>query len=237
MIATFLTTVNIRSQPSTNSEIVGKYYDGETVRYDQTIENEERLWISYIGQSGNRRYCCARDKTGEIYIDNVVKNDDNINSHNRSNNNNNNNHNDNNNNDKYNNNNNDNNNNNNNNNDNTNVFPFLQKQSKYAVVRKEGCLFCTVCFLGGLNNINEVDECFEWAVEGWKVRGKDCYVNIEKYDLAKQIAEKYGRNYRNYKIIEGNNHFYVVDSNGNEIYNSAGAGWGHYTILGESIEK
>ena len=214
MIATFLTTVNIRSQPSTNSEIVGKYYDGETVRYDQTIENEERLWISYIGQSGNRRYCCARDKTGEIYIDNVVKNDDNINSHNRSNNNNNNNH-----------------------NDNTNVFPFLQKQSKYAVVRKEGCLFCTVCFLGGLNNINEVDECFEWAVEGWKVRGKDCYVNIEKYDLAKQIAEKYGRNYRNYKIIEGNNHFYVVDSNGNEIYNSAGAGWGHYTILGESIEK
>ena len=145
MIATFLTTVNIRSQPSTNSEIVGKYYDGETVRYDQTIENEGRLWITYIGQSGNRRYCCARDITGEILIDNVVKNDDNINSHNRSNNNNNNNNNDNNENDKYNNNNNDNNNN-NNNNDNTNVFPFFTKTIKICCCKKRRmfilyCLF------------------------------------------------------------------------------------------------
>ena len=37
---------------------------------------------------------------------------------------------------------------------------------------------------------------------------------LKKYDLAKEIAEKYGRNYRNYKIVKGNNHFYVVDSNG-----------------------
>ena len=48
-------------------------------------------------------------------------------------------------------------------------FPFLQKQSKYPVVRKEGCLFCAACFLGGLNNINEVDEFYELAIKYGKV--------------------------------------------------------------------
>ena len=209
MRAIFSDTVNVRSQPSISSEIVAKYNKGESVIYDNIIENEGRLWITYIGGSGNRRYCCARDITGKILIDNSIIHFSNINSLNNANNNSNNIiH-------------------SNNNSNNNNVFPFLQKQSKYAALRMEGCLFCTACFLGGLNNINEVDECFEWAVENGKVSGKDCYVKINRLDLARQIAEKYRRGYRNYNIVKGNNHFYVVDTNGNEVYNSAGPGWGH----------
>ena len=68
MIARFLTTVKVRAGPSTSTQEVAKYTAGETVRYDRTVENEGRLWISYIGGSGNRRYCCARDVNGEIYI-------------------------------------------------------------------------------------------------------------------------------------------------------------------------
>ena len=201
MKAIFLDTVNVRTQPSISSEIVAKYQKGESVIYDNIIENEGRLWITYIGRSGNRRYCCARDITGEILIDNSIIHYSNINSNNTINS--------------------------NNNSNNNNVFPFLQKQSKYAALRMEGCLFCAACFLGGLNNINEVDECFEWAVQNGKVRGKDSYVNINRLDLAKQIAEKYRRDYKDYNIVKGNNHFYVVDTNGNEVYNSAGPGWGH----------
>ena len=68
MIGKFLTTVKVRSGPSTSSDVVEKYNAGETVRFDRTVENEGRLWISYIGRSGNRRYCCARDVNGEVYI-------------------------------------------------------------------------------------------------------------------------------------------------------------------------
>ena len=68
MLATFLTTVKVRAGPSTSTESVAVYKQGETVKYDKTVENEGRLWISYVGGSGNRRYCCARDTNGEVYI-------------------------------------------------------------------------------------------------------------------------------------------------------------------------
>ena len=68
MLATFLTTVRVRAGPSTSTEKVAKYCEGDIVRYDSTVENEGRLWISHIGRSGNRRYCCERDITGEWNI-------------------------------------------------------------------------------------------------------------------------------------------------------------------------
>ena len=69
MIARFLANVKVRAGPSTSTESVALYNTGDTVRYDRTVENEGRLWISYIGRSGNRRYCCARDINGAVYID------------------------------------------------------------------------------------------------------------------------------------------------------------------------
>ena len=69
MIARFLTRVKVRTGPSTSTESVAVYATGERVKYGKTVENEGRLWISYIGGTGNRRYYCARDTNGEIYID------------------------------------------------------------------------------------------------------------------------------------------------------------------------
>lgn len=104
---------------------------------------------------------------------------------------------------------------------------MLQKNSKFGAVRKSGCCFLCACYLGGLNNINEADDCWDWATDNNKVRASDSYVNIDKYKLATQIAERYGRNERSGKIIKGNHHFYVIDNNGTEIFNSAGPGYGH----------
>jgi len=188
MIAKFLTTVKVRAGPSTSTEVVAKYTAGETVKYDKTVENEGRLWISYIGGSGNRRYCCARDTNGEKYIE--LGNSGN-------------------------------------NQGNAGNVSLNQKSSSYSAVRKEGCCFLCACYLGGLNNINEADDCFEWATSNRKVRSSDSYVNMDKHVLASEIANRYGRNRRSGKIVKGNNHFYVVNDGGVEIFNSISPGYGH----------
>ena len=68
MIARLLTTVKVRARPSISAGEVATYNSGETLNYDQTINNEGRLWISYIGKSGIRRYCCAIETNGKKYI-------------------------------------------------------------------------------------------------------------------------------------------------------------------------
>lgn len=60
--------LNIRAMPTTNSEIVGSYEPGESVLYDKTVTNGEYIWISWIGNSGNRRYMAIKNlKNGELY--------------------------------------------------------------------------------------------------------------------------------------------------------------------------
>ena len=66
--AYFLTTVKVRAGASTSSSSVGTYNKGESVKYDKVVKGDGRTWISYIGGSGNRRYCCAIDKDGSQYI-------------------------------------------------------------------------------------------------------------------------------------------------------------------------
>ena len=41
--ARFLTIVKVRTRPSISTEVVDKYYNGDTVNYDNTVENEGRL--------------------------------------------------------------------------------------------------------------------------------------------------------------------------------------------------
>lgn len=49
--------INVRSKPTTDSEIVAQYKKGQTVYYDSYKANKnEYVWISYIGGSGKRRY-------------------------------------------------------------------------------------------------------------------------------------------------------------------------------------
>lgn len=60
--------INIRSFPSTSSQIVGSYSKGESVIYDEIINNGQYMWISWIGQSGNRRYMAIKNlKNNEFY--------------------------------------------------------------------------------------------------------------------------------------------------------------------------
>ena len=180
MRATFLTAVKVRAGPSTSTAHVATYSAGETVNYDKTVENEGRLWISYIGGSGNRRYCCARDTNGETYIE-LGNSGGNV--------------------------------------------SLNQKSSRHPAVRAEGCCFLCTCYLGGLNNMNEADDCFAWALSQGKVRG-DSWVKY-KDALPGEIANRYGRNRRSGRIVQGNNHFYVVNAGGVEIFNSISPGYGH----------
>ncbi|WP_024615960.1 GH25 family lysozyme [Clostridium sp. Ade.TY] len=52
--------LNIREEPSTDSDIVGAYYEDEQVSYDYYVDNEGYRWISWIGASGKRRYMAVR---------------------------------------------------------------------------------------------------------------------------------------------------------------------------------
>ena len=183
MKARFLTTVKVRAGPSTSTEVVATYSAGETVNYDKTVENEGRLWISYIGRSGNRRYCCARDTNGEKYID--------LGNHGG----------------------------------NGGSVSLNQKSSRHPAVRAEGCCFLCTCYLGGLNNMNEADDCFAWALSQGKVRNDSWVKN--KDVLPGEIANRYGRNRRSGRIVPGKNHFYVVNAGGVEIFNSISPGYGH----------
>ena len=64
-----LTALNIRSQASPSSEAVDVAEEGEKLPFDSYVFAEERHWLSYIGDSGNRRYYCSKNNQGECYTD------------------------------------------------------------------------------------------------------------------------------------------------------------------------
>ena len=62
-------TCNVRSYPSTSAPIVAQYKPQQTINYDSVYEGDGYRWISYIGNSGKRRYVAYRkltDKTSWI---------------------------------------------------------------------------------------------------------------------------------------------------------------------------
>ncbi|TPR55401.1 SH3 domain-containing protein [Enterococcus sp. OL5] len=52
----FPVNTNIRAAASTNSAKVGMWTAGQTVNYDSKVIRDGRVWLSWIGASGNRRY-------------------------------------------------------------------------------------------------------------------------------------------------------------------------------------
>ncbi len=68
--------VKVRAGPSTSSEEIAKYITGKTVKYDQAMINEGRKWISFIDNTGIRRYCCAIDIDGKELIELGVNEED-----------------------------------------------------------------------------------------------------------------------------------------------------------------
>ena len=59
--------LNVRSSPSTSSEVVAQYAYGQTFNYDSIVDGEGHKWFSYISWSGPRRYVCGRDSGGFCY--------------------------------------------------------------------------------------------------------------------------------------------------------------------------
>ena len=60
--------LNIRNAPSLNSEVVGTYENGEEFNYMEFCYAEGYEWLSYISNSGERRYVASMNlETGETY--------------------------------------------------------------------------------------------------------------------------------------------------------------------------
>lgn len=55
---------NVRSSPSTSAPVVAQYGKGESINYDSVYEGDGYRWISYIGNSGKRRYVAYRRTSG-----------------------------------------------------------------------------------------------------------------------------------------------------------------------------
>ena len=93
-----------------------------------------------------------------------------------------------------------------------------------------GCNFMACCVIGGLTSNEQILKAHEWALKNKYIR-TDNYVNMSPYDFAKKISEEFKTTYHSEWKRGGSGevgHFWVVDSNGNEIFNSAGLGYyGH----------
>ena len=95
---------------------------------------------------------------------------------------------------------------------------------------KSGCLVLACCVVGGLGTRDQVLDARSWALDNGYIADSN-YVQIGSMDLAQKIANHYGTTYHSdFQIKEdfygnGGTHFWVADSSGNEIFNSAGLGW------------
>lgn len=54
--------LNVRNKPSTkNSDVVAQYNQGELINYDGYIIRDGYVWISYVSNSGERRYVASSE--------------------------------------------------------------------------------------------------------------------------------------------------------------------------------
>ena len=91
---------------------------------------------------------------------------------------------------------------------------------------REGCLFMAACVIGGLGTDAEIMVARKWAVQNGYIRDSDTYVNMSAKVLAKKISEHFHTYYHaNWDFGRGRNHFWVIDQNGREVFNSAGLGY------------
>ena len=190
--------LKIRAGPSTSSENVHneKYNSGDIINSGEAIiHNDNRYWLKYNGASGNKRYVCAWDIDGTKLIDIPL-----------------------------------------------NIpgprpgqidnksetgIPGIPKQNKFPNdnIKQSGCCFLSTCVKGGLSNMNQCLDCYNWCLQSGKIRA-DCWVSVNKEDLAKQISQKYNTPFHGDYCFQTNDkrsHFWLTQ-NGKEIFNSNGIG-------------
>lgn len=203
MSKVLVNNLNIRAEPSVNSNALDKYNTGDIIQSgDLIIINEGRHWLRYTGSSGNKRYVCAIDSNGSKYVE-INKNLPVENRDNRSQ---------------------------NNNTPQTGGVTGIQgfpKQSNFPNdnIRKWGCCFLGACVKGGLTDMNSCLDCYNWALKNGKIRS-DCWVNMDKNKLAQEISQRYGTPFHNDYCFQTNSnrsHFWLTQG-GKEVFNSAGIG-------------
>ena len=193
----FLLQVRIRSEPSTSSKHIGNFQKGDTVTYDSVINKEGRTWISFIGNSGNRNYCCAIDSDGGVCLkctsssqpqaENTISRGGETGFP---------------------------------------KIP-RQGAFSQGGIAVSGCLFLSACVEGGCTTQDQCLKAWEWATSCGKVRESDAFVYCGRENLAREIANGLGLNFHeDYEICDNamKSHFYVRQ-NGIEIFNSAGLGY------------
>ena len=193
----FLLQVRTRSEPSLSSKHILNFQKGDTVTYDSVINKEGRTWISFLGNSGNRNYCCAIDIDGEVLIkctsssqpqaENTISRGGETGFP---------------------------------------KIP-RQGAFSQGGIAVSGCLFLSACVKGGCTTQDQCLKAWEWATSCGKVRESDAYVNCRGEILAREIANELKLNFHeDYDICNNamKSHFYVRQ-NGIEIFNSAGLGY------------
>ena len=91
---------------------------------------------------------------------------------------------------------------------------------------RQGCLFMAACVVGGLGSDKEIMMARKWAVQHKYIRNSDTYVNMSARELAKKIAKKFKTKYHaKWRFAQSTHHWWVVDENKREIFNSAGLGY------------
>lgn len=66
----FTTTVNAREGPNISAPICGKVPEGTVIHCEGSVDGwDGRIWVSFIGNSGNLRWACAEDADGQCYVD------------------------------------------------------------------------------------------------------------------------------------------------------------------------
>ena len=94
----------------------------------------------------------------------------------------------------------------------------------------KGGYFMACCVIGGLVSDTQILNAHEWALKSNYITN-DNFVNIPYKDFARKISEKYQTEYHSDWKIKGlvySKIYWVVDSTGKEIFNSAGLGTRHY---------
>lgn len=198
MSLVLVNNLNIRSRPSFTAEKVGQFQAKDLIKSGkELIIEENRIWLKFNDKTGNERYVCVVNNNHDVYV---------------------------------------------------NVSPnipgprhipvigvppevgrllSIPKQTEFSDDRIKNwgsCFLCT-CVKGGLTNVEQIMECFNWGLHSGKLRNSDIFINYNKEQWAREISSRYGTTYHYDYFFEKNNQHFWLTKNGNEIYNPKGLGW------------
>lgn len=92
---------------------------------------------------------------------------------------------------------------------------------------REGCLFMSCCVKGGVGTKAHISAAYTWAVNNGYIRAEDTLVyNCQA--ITDGVARMWGlKTHPEFNIVQGTNHYYIRNSTGTEVFNSAGLGQCH----------